>query len=368
MSQDKNSPSEKTEPASPFKLREAKKMGQVAKSVEVVSVVTLIGFLIILVGIGDTLIYKVLDSSGSMISSAGHLRLSKENLGAWAGNQLGSSISVLVPVLLMAVTFGVIGNIIQTGFIFSLRPLKPDFNRLNPVNGFKKIFSLKALFDLFKSFIKLAALGGFLYLLIISLVNRWVGLTNLNATSATSVFLESLTLVLALLIPVIAVIALLDLMFSQKSFLKQMRMTKQEVKDEIKRREGDPKIKQRRKELQQELRKRTNGLGSVPSADLIITNPTHIAVAIRYDRRTMAAPIVVAKGTDQIALTIREIARNHGIQIVHRSGLARYLYKSTKVQSYIPVDTYMPVARLLRDATQRQNSNRSGIKASSEQS
>ena len=352
MAQDNNSSAEKTEPASPFKLREAKKMGQAAKSVEIVSVITLIGFLLILVGTGETLMYRVLNNSGALISAAGEVA-EKEHLTIWAAGQVGNSISVLVPILIVSVIFGVIGNVIQTGFIFSTHPLKPDFKKLNPVNGLKKIFSLKTLFDVFKSLVKLSALAAFLYLFIGYSIQKWLALSNLDASSAVSVFVSYLIFTLALLVPIMGLIALLDLLFSKRTFLKQMRMTKQEVKEEIKRRDGDPKIKQKRKELQQELRARGAGLGSVPSADVIVTNPTHVAVALRYDPSTMAAPMLVAKGTDGLALTIREIARNHGIHIVQRSGLARSLYKDTKVKSYIPVDAYLPVARLLRDVKQK---------------
>ncbi|MEX2964301.1 flagellar biosynthesis protein FlhB [Microbulbifer sp. TYP-18] len=356
MAQGQESSEEKTEPASPFKLREAKKMGQAAKSVEIVSATMLMGFLLALVGMGEELIYRLLDSASGIVSVAGQLNLSKEGLSIWAGQQFLVSISVLVPVLLIAALFAVIGNVVQTGFIFSSYPLKPDFKKLNPVNGLKKIFSLKTLFDLFKTLIKLAILAVFLYFFIKFSIGKWLALSNSDASSAVSGFIGTLVLALVLLIPIMAAIALLDLLFARKSFFKQMRMTKKEVKDEIKRREGDPNIKQRRKELQQELRSRGGGVGNVPSADVIVTNPTHISVALRYDPGTMVAPKVIAKGQDDLAMAIQEAARKHGVKIIRRVKLARELYKSTKLNDYISVELYMPVARLLHEVKRKRRS------------
>ncbi|MFA0810758.1 flagellar biosynthesis protein FlhB [Microbulbifer epialgicus] len=348
-----NSSSEKTEPASPFKLKEAKKRGQVAKSLEVISLFTLIGFLILIVGMGEILAGQLLDNLSGMLDFSEVASGSDENILGWAGLQVQRTIFVIVPIMLLAALFAALGNIIQTGFVFSGYPLKPSFDKLNPVNGFKKIFSLKTLFDLFKTLIKIAVLIGFLFFYIKSKLNSWLALANHDPSSALSVFISALVEVLAMLIPLIAAIALLDFLFSRKSFLKQMRMTKQEVKDEIKRRDGDPKVKQKIKELQQELRSKTTGLGSVPSADVIVTNPSHISVALKYHESSMLAPKVIAKGKGKTALLIRELARKHNIKIMQKPPLARALYKRTKVDDYIPVESYVPVAKLFGELREK---------------
>ncbi|WP_299581596.1 flagellar biosynthesis protein FlhB [uncultured Microbulbifer sp.] len=341
-----NSSSEKTEPASPFKLKEAKKRGQVAKSLEVISLFTLVGFLLLIVGMGNELASQLLKNLAEMLDFSEVIKYSNKDITGWVSIQAQKSLYIIIPVMMLSVVFAALGNLIQTGFIFSASPLKPSFDKLNPISGLKKMFSLKTIFDLFKTIIKIAVLIGFLYFFINSSLTRWLSLANHDPSSAITVFIESLIEVLAILIPLIAAIALLDLLFTRKSFLKQMKMTKQEVKDEIKRRDGDPKIKQKIKELQQELRSKSSGLGSVPSADVIVTNPTHISVALKYTEATMLAPKVIAKGKGETALVIREIARKHNIRITQSPPLARMLYKKSKIDSYIPVESYVAVAKL----------------------
>lgn len=338
--------SEKTDPPSPFKLREAKKKGNVFKSMEVNSAFAVLVGIVVLVTIGPQFIQNVLRYCSQLLSNAGSISLElvilSESLQLWSSDGL----SILSPIVLIMLVSGIVSTTLQTGLVFSTEPLKLDFKRLNPVEGFKRVFNIRLLFETVKSILKLAAFSAVAYVII---TNNLPTIYKFELKSVYEIvpgFLDIATVLLISLLVVSIFFAIIDLIFVRWQYMKRMRMSKKEVKDEIKRREGDPMVKAKRKELDQELRKRSQSTGNAANADLIITNPSRYAIAIKYDRTTMLAPMVIAKGADDLAATIRQVGYRNSIPIFCVPPLARAIYKKVKIDRPIPEAFFTPVARL----------------------
>jgi flagellar biosynthetic protein FlhB len=240
-----------------------------------------------------------------------------------------------------------LGTVLQSGCVLSVEPLKMDWNRINPVAGFKRVFSMRTLFYGARSVLKLVLLGGVLYLALRSLAPQFIALSSLPARDTLRTLLgdfASLGLKLAL---ALAVIALLDLLYTRREFARQMRMSRRELKDEIKHREGDPRIRARLRELRRELLKRAMGLQRTKTADVLVTNPTHVAVALKYVHGEMESPQLVAKGAGFVAAAMRRIASRHGVPIVQNPALARSLFRELQVDGHVPPAFYAQVARII---------------------
>jgi flagellar biosynthetic protein FlhB len=344
MADDQN----KSEKATPHKLREAKKKGQAAKSIEISSLGLLLVFWGAFIAFGASIASGLADVMRDLILSSSSISISTNSLPI-IGFDLAKKIAVLMaPVLVMIIIAAFVVNIMQTGPILSSHPIKPDWNRLNPVQGFKKIISIKTLFDLFKAILKVGSIyfawvvfgADWLDKIMISygmpvdnFVHHWASLAN-----------SMMLLLIGLLIP----LAVLDFAFARWDFAKKMRMSTQDIKDEFKKREGDPLVKQKQKQIQKELLKKAAALNNVKDADVIITNPEHIAVAIQYIPRKMLAPKVLALGEDSHAATIRSIARKYNVPIVRNIPLARKIYKNSVIEGFIPESSYNEVAKVLK--------------------
>jgi flagellar biosynthetic protein FlhB len=246
-------------------------------------------------------------------------------------------------VLVTAVT------LLQTGPVFTFQTLEPRFERLNPVSGMRKLFSHRVLFELLKSLVKLSILGTVLYFF---LLGSWPNLSLLggqppqqqlgNLASQGATLLMRIAAALLL-------IGLLDWAYTRWQYGRQLRMSRRDVKEETKRREGDPQIRARIRELQRENLKQARSLGNIPDADVLITNPDHVAVALRYVRTEMTAPQVVAKGTGLWLDRMKDLARQHSVPIRREPPLARHLFRHSALEGPIPADTYLEVARLYAD-------------------
>lgn len=337
---------DRSESATPHKLTEARKKGSVAKSVEISSVVVMAAWLLALRMWGGAASqgHAVLDIG--IFSQMASLSFSESGILAWGTRVCLEVMVMLAPFLVAVVVAGILGHWGQTGPIFSFHPVKPDFNRLNPAEGLKKLFSTKALFDLGKNTLKLVLFSWILYLVLNSMRGELMGLLQADARSLGKHFLNDLTAVAFKLIMALAAVALLDLLFTRWDFAQKMRMSMREVKQEFKQREGDPKIKARIRELQNEMRKRGKGMKNLPDADVLVTNPTHLAVALQYKRGDMAAPVIVAKGAGDLVPKMKQVARAHGVMIVENKPLARALFK-VNMDSPVPGDQFAAVARLL---------------------
>ncbi len=335
---------DRSEPATPFKLREAKKRGQVAKSPEVNSVVVLgAGFLVL----GFWSAEALLDFIKIVFSTADQFDGTAAAAMIWYRWTLEGVISVLWPAAAGVMIAGVVANIMQTGFIFSGYPLKPDMNKLNPVQGFKRVFSKRMLVDALKSVLKIVFFGLILYFTIRSLLPAMMHLPNLEIGSHRLFLSESVQVVLGRLLLAVLAVALLDLAYTRWDYAKRMRMSRREIKEEVRRREGDPLIRAKLRALQKEALKRAASLRNIPEADILITNPTHLSVAIQYDRATMKAPLVVAKGAGELALKMRGIAKANKVQIVENKAVARHLFNKVNLDEPVPAELFPAVAKML---------------------
>ncbi|MEM9101495.1 MAG: EscU/YscU/HrcU family type III secretion system export apparatus switch protein [Pseudomonadota bacterium] len=339
---------DKSEKATPFKLKEAHKKGQVAKSMEVNSFLSLLVFtacfLALSASMGESLVHEL----RRIFLSAGQLSFDQTIVENWLANMLVNSFASFSPLFLALVVTAVLATILQTKPVFSTFPLKPDFKRLHPVQGFKKIFSLKTLYELFKSLFKLLCFGVLIYWGVNWLTNETITLYQKNPWLTFSHLLSLFAVVAFTILGILLPIALVDLLFTRWEFAKKMRMSRREVKDEYKRREGHPEVKSKQKEIQRELLKKATSLGQVKDSDVIITNPTHFAVALKYDPKKMIAPTIVAMGRGPLAWKIKKLAFKYRKPVVRNPKLARRLYRLGNLEQPIPNETYGECAPIFR--------------------
>jgi flagellar biosynthetic protein FlhB len=345
----------RTEQATPFKLEEAKKRGQVAKSLDLNSLIAVSGLLLSLSVWGAATWHQLCDLCAALFASAGTLLVTHESTTATGAGIAYQMLALLSPFIGVGVVCSVVANLIQTGPVISGEPLKPQFERLNPMAGFKRIYNVRVVFEAVKSVLKLAGLGtvaiGFFFALWSALPGvegagvgyqaNWLG-------SMTSTLLFRLVLAMVL-------IAILDLLFVRWQYRKQMMMSKRELKEETKRREGDPLVRAKIRELQRENRKQARSLSRVKDADVLITNPEHIAIALRYDRLRMNAPVVIAKGVDESAARMRALAATCGVPRFERRRLARHLFRRVAIDHPVPSECFVDVARIYAEVNERRS-------------
>jgi flagellar biosynthesis protein FlhB len=339
---------DRSEAATPFKLEEARRRGQVFKSPELNSLAVLGICLLAMLAFGEWAFLKTMTLGQHILNEAGRGELTIAHVSAllrWIAEQ---AIFILSPLLVLVMIVGVVTNLLQTGPVFSFYPLKPDFSRLNPVQGLKRLFSVRALYEGVKTLIKLAMLGAIVYWVVRDSLGVLVGLLDRSLRSYPNLLLHRVASELFLLLLGFLAIALLDVSFSRWEFLKKMRMSRRELRDEVKRREGDPQVRAKRRELQRALRKKSGSVSKVKEADLLITNPTHLAVALKYARGEMPAPKVISKGSGEMALKMRGLAHRYGVTVVEDPVLARRLFRQVELDEYIPEDAYPAVAMILR--------------------
>ena len=337
---------EKSEQATPRRREEARKKGQVAKSREIPSVLVLMTGLLVLFLIGRQLTNRLANFTAQMLSRAGTLPITPSSVQALGQEMVTFLLAALAPLLLAVLAMAVLANYVQVGTLFAVELIKPDFSKINIFKGLKRLFSIQSWVEMLKSMLKLVIIGYVAYSTIAGEVKDIVPLTDQELPSIFSyisrvsfnIFIKS-TLVMALL-------AGLDYLFQRFQHEKKLRMTHQEIKEEFKQTEGDPLIKSRVRSLQREMARRRM-MAEVPKADVIITNPTHLAVAVTYRNGEMVAPQVSAKGANFLAEKIKEIARSHEIPILENKPLAQALFKTVDLGQMIPPSLYQVVAEVL---------------------
>lgn len=343
---------EKTEPATEKKLREAREDGKVSKSKELVSAFDLIVFFLLLKifisflggGFEETFRYAY-GSMGTLAKqSAGSF--SEGEAAAFISSILLEILKLLLPFLVFGFAVTVIVNILQVGWKVTGKPLKPKPDKFNPINGMKRIISKDSIFELVKSIIKIALIIYVAYTAIKDDAQKIFVLYDMPLNQALA-FCGSVIINAGLKISIVyLVVGLADFIYQKFRFKEDMKMTKQEVKDEYKNTEGNPEIKGRQRQRMREA-SRQRMMQDVPKADVVITNPTHLAVAIKYDAEKAKAPVVLAKGEDYLAQKIREKAKENGIEIVENKPLARMLYANVEIGEEIPPELYQAVAEIL---------------------
>lgn len=338
---------DRSEQASPFKLREARKRGQVAKSVELTGWMVVLATAAFIYIFGANLLREQLRLAGALLSQSGHVGLTVQSAKHLFGATALHLLAAFWFLIAVIVGVGLLANFMQIGPVFSWTPLKPDFNRLNPAAGFKKLFNKRLLFELFKTLLKIAVVTAVLALFIRSRSAQLLGLLHIGIGAQPQQLLQETLRLAFWLLGAWAFLAVFDFGFMKWEFARNMRMSRREQREEYKRREGDPKIKARIRELQREAIKRGASLRRVSEADVLITNPTHLSVAILYEKAQMVAPTVIAKGAGELALRMREKARRSGVPVVEDKALARMLFRRVRIDDMIAPEAYAPVARIL---------------------
>jgi flagellar biosynthetic protein FlhB len=336
----------KSEKPTKRRLDKAREKGQIARSKEVPSAAVLLGGLLVLAYFGQTVVRTLelemrhsFDFRMPSDMTVPHLS------GMFNGIALRIAV-VLVPVLLALLVFSVTANMLQGGLVFSTKSLALHFDRLNPKNGLKKIFSKNGLVELIKNVVLVAVVSLICYQVVSKYFPLYPRMVLMDVQKlfhwTASIGYEIFIRVAVLLV----IVAIADYLFQKYRFTEQLKMTKQEVKQEYKDTEGDPLIRSRIRRIQREM-SRKRMMADVPAADVVITNPTHYAVALSYKMESMDAPKVVAKGVGFLALRIRELAQEHGVPIVENKPLAQTLYKSVEIGASIPASLYRAVAEIL---------------------
>lgn len=336
---------EKTEEASSKKIEDARNDGNVPKSQDtsafITLVVALVAFLSFLTFIQSRVVYLYYYYQ-SLIGT----EITKEVTLQISMITFREIIFMVIPLALAVSVAGILANVMQTGFIFTTKPLIPDLSKLDPMKGFKNLFSTKKAVETLKIIIKVGMILWVCYYFLLSFTKELPTVIYFPLFDQLKWLKEKMLILVAVILLLFLIIALADLLSVRFFYFKNLRMSKQELKDEYKQMEGDPKIKAKIRQIQMQMtRKRM--MQEIPQADVIITNPTHYAVAIRYNQEKEAAPKVIAKGTDFVALRIKEMAMNYNIQIVENPPLARELYKKCNLGDIIPENLYKAVAEVL---------------------
>lgn len=337
---------EKTEPATPKKREEQRKKGQVAKSMELPgAIILLLVFLTFSMFSGYMQerflrLFKVTFTDYLLIDTT------IPNVISLFGNLMLDGLLLIAPIFLISMLAAVLSNYLQIGIMFTGDPLKMKFSKINPLEGFKRLFSPRALVDFLKSVFKMTIVGLVVYQTIWKERGNMLLLGSVPLKETAS-YVADLAVNLGVKIGMILVVlAIFDYMYQKYDYEKNLRMSKQDIKDEYKKSEGDPLIKGKIRERQRRMAMQRM-MQEVPKADVIITNPTHFAVAIKYDAKEMAAPRVVAKGTDYVALRMKEIGKEHGIVLMENKPLARALHSQVEIGQAIPADLFQAVAEVL---------------------
>ncbi len=337
---------ERTEPATPRKREELREEGKVARSADITSALVLIVALIVLKLAGPFVIGQMMELSKDTFSHLNSREVSVDSLSRLAAHYYGIFAVLCMPALVAAGAVGITGSVLQVGLKMSPKSLKPDLSRLDPTKGAARLLSWNALVELAKSTAKILVVGFFTWSV---LKSQWPQITGLASLTPRALVFSVADMCWKLLIRgCIALLAIgaIDYVYQRLNFERSIRMTKQEIKEEYKRTEGDPAVKGRVRQRQREMARRRM-IHAVAEADVVITNPTHVAVAIQYDSGKMSAPTVVAKGQRLLAAKIRSVAELNGIPIVHNPPVARLIYKTVDIGRQIPEELYQAVAEIL---------------------
>ena len=341
---------EKTEPATSKKLSDARSEGQVCKSRELDQALALVGlFLTLKVAVsfmGSTFLEVFSDIYNKIPDTEAATELSTVAVMSYMQHAALLSLKLAGPFFVVGFLIAFVSNLVQVKWKVSTKPLQPKLDKFNPVNGFKRMFSKDSLFELLKSIVKIAMIAIIAYTSIRSHLQEIFLLYHITLNQAIAL-VGSIVIDVGLKIAIVyCVVGAVDYLYQKHKFNEDMKMTKQEVKDEMKNSEGDPQIKSKQRQRMQEASRRRM-MQDVPQADVVITNPTHYAVALKYDAGTGTAPILVAKGADLIAQRIKEIARENKVEIVENKPLARMIYTNVEIGREIPPELYQAVAEIL---------------------
>ena len=343
---------EKTEPATSKKLNDIRKEGQVAKSKELITAVSLMSLFIILkiylskLGTGLIDVYTQVYNSISKVVDDSYNGLPIRTAGSVMQQVIIDMIKLVIPILLVAIVIAILGNMLQQKWMVTAKPLQPKFSKISPISVFKRMFSVRQLVELIKSIAMISIIMIVVYNTVKSKMNILLTFYDVGLNTALST-IGSIIIDLGIKISaVFLIVGFADLFYQRIKFKNDNMMTKQEIKDEFKNTEGDPQVKGQIKRRMQEVSRRRM-MQQLPEADVVITNPTHFAVALKYEPDAGKAPVVIAKGADYLAFQIKDKAKEYNIAIVENKPLARILYHNIDIGMEIPPELYQAVAEIL---------------------
>lgn len=344
---DKNSDQEKTEEPTAKKLEDARKEGNVSISTEVSSVAVLTTAVLMFVSTSSMIGSKVSELFETFFRNAGQGFANQDQALSHLSEAMWGIIGIIGPTMSILLIVTLIVNFAQTGGVFSVKAIQPKGSKMSPMNGLKKIFSAKGAVELIKGFAKLFIVGLIGYYTVRNDVSTFVEFMVSPLEHSMSEMGSYILMFVTRILAALLVLSIADAIYQRFQHHKDLRMSKQEVKDEYKQMEGDPHVKGQRKQFGMELRNKKRLDHAVLSSDVVVTNPTHYAVAIRYDPENNNAPIVVVKGQRLRALRIKELAKEYGIPIVENKPVARALFATAEEDEFIPEDLYRAVAEIL---------------------
>ena len=337
---------DKTEKATPKKRRDQRKEGNVLQSKEIVTAVSVLGIFSVVRLLAGFMMKNLLSFTERIYEQSGTYEVTADNFMKLIVDMITVVVIVVGPVCAVAMVLGIIPTLAQTKGLFTMKALKPKFSRLNPLEGIKRMFSLQSIAGIVKGLIEVIAIAALVYNEIQSKLPTILSLMDCGVMQGIAYAALSIYDLVMTICIVLVFVAAADFLFQWWQFEKKLKMSKQEVKDEFKQMEGDPQIKSKIKQRQQEMA-RNRMMQEVPTADVVIRNPTHYAVALRYDQDKNRAPQVVAKGKDYLALKIVKIAEENHVYLMENPPLARALYAQVELGREIPYELYGAVAEVL---------------------
>jgi len=338
--------SQKTEEPTPKKIDEARKKGQVALSREVNNWVMLFTGTVVILAIGPTAMSRLSDHMETYIARAHVLPSVPGGFGMLMGESFIAVLGILLLPLLIFIVAAISGPLFQVGPLIAPEVIKPDLSKLSVFKGFKRLFSMRSIMEFVKGIVKIGVVGVVGTIIIMPFfggMDHFVGLPIPTMMDEMQILVFQL---MSGILIVLLIVAVIDLVYQRYEHMKQMRMTKQELKDEYKQTEGDPHVRAKLRQLRQE-KAQARMMQAVPKADVIITNPTHFSIALEYKPETMDAPVLVAKGIDEVAMRIREVAKENEIPLYENVPLARALYDTVEIDEMVPEEHYKAVAEVI---------------------
>lgn len=346
MAKENEQGQEKTERPTSRRIRQAREEGNVPRSMEINSAAVLIAGMSTLFFFGGWLMKRLTEMTVAVLMRLDEIGIDPANFQGYIKGTAFWLLKTLLPFFIVVAVTGILINLVQVGPLFTAKSLQPKLSKLNPVKGLKNLFNQQAAVRLVTNIAKVFVVGLVAYKVVRKAWPQFVPLMDSTVLDIFHFLVATIWKVAVWSIAALVVLALIDLFYQRWRYIEQLKMSKQEVKEETKMSEGDPKVKQKIRQVQFQIAFNTM-IKELPNADVIVTNPTHVAVALKYDGSGMAAPVVVGKGLRKLAERIKRIAREHDIPIVENPPLARALYKSCQVGDEIPGQFYQDVAEIL---------------------
>jgi len=336
----------KTEDPTSKRLSEAREKGNIPISRDVATWTLLLGMVMTVTLFIPLLMPKLIVPLQMLFAKAGEINMEEANFASVLGEVFGGIIFPLLAILVTLALLAITGWIAQTGPVFNMSLIGLKWERLNPMEGVKKLFNANALFELLKSMVKIVLIGWIAYSYLKPAFMHMDAMTGLDNVALVGITYDLTKQLFFGILLVFTVVALVDLLYQRFTHFKKLRMSRTELKEEFRQSEGDPHVKNRLKQIRNE-KARKRMMAAVPKADVVITNPTHFAIALKYEAGVTQAPVVLAKGQDYIALKIRELATEHNVPLVSNPPLARALYASVEIDEEIPAQHYRAVAEVI---------------------